>query len=116
MKAALHAGANPNEMDHEPDNRRSYGRPLHCVAHGNGPADFMKENIPLTKLLLEYGADPYLPGPKTAQVWASLGTPLCHVEQLATLPNQGLNQLLECGFCQEAYQIMEKAADDLDSK
>ncbi|KAJ5557106.1 hypothetical protein N7494_001021 [Penicillium frequentans] len=116
MKAALLAGADPNEMDHEPDNRRSYGRPLHCVVHSNGPADFMKENVSLIKLLLEHGADPRLPGPKTAQAWASLGSPLFHVEQLATLPNQGLNELLECSFYQEAYQIMKKAADDLDCK
>ncbi|KAJ5760227.1 hypothetical protein N7520_007383 [Penicillium odoratum] len=115
MKAALLAGANPNEMDHEPDDRRSYGRPLHCVV-GDGPADFLKDNIPLIRLLLEHGADPRLPGPYVVPVSCSLGTPLHNVMQMATIPGHGFEELFECGFYQEAYRIMKQAADDLDSR
>ncbi|KAJ5647703.1 hypothetical protein N7490_004075 [Penicillium lividum] len=93
MKAALLAGAGSNEMDREPDNRRSYGRPLHCVVHSKGPADFLKENIPLIRLLLEHGADPRLPGPYTLPVFCSLGSPLHHVIQKATIPDQCFKEL-----------------------
>ncbi|KAJ5613907.1 hypothetical protein N7528_007561 [Penicillium herquei] len=116
ITAALLAGADPNEMDHEPDHRRSYGRPLHCVVHSNGPSDFLKDNIPVIELLIEHGADPRLPGPKVLPVYSGLGSPLHHAKLLATFPNHGFEELFECGFYQEAYRIMKQAADNLDGK
>ncbi|KAJ5627604.1 hypothetical protein N7490_009832 [Penicillium lividum] len=116
MRAALLAGADPNEMDHEPVNIRSYGRPLHCVVHSNGPQNYMIDNIPLIELLLEYGADPRLPGPEVLPVNAGLGSPLHHAKLLATFPNHGFEELYECGFYQEAYRIMKQAADNLDAR
>ncbi|CAI7581251.1 unnamed protein product [Penicillium glandicola] len=116
MKAALSAGADPNEMDHERDPRRSLGRPLHCAVGDWGNPDHMKENIPAIKLLLEHGADPRLPGPEVKPAALGLQSPLEHARRLAMGEWRGVDELLECGYYAEAYRVMKEAADDLDRR
>lgn len=70
MTAALDAGADPNELDHELYNIctwRCLGRPLHCCLGGFnawGPPSIIRFNPLLIQLLLSRGADPRLPGPR----------------------------------------------------
>ncbi|KAJ5761995.1 uncharacterized protein N7511_005377 [Penicillium nucicola] len=116
MKAALNAGADPNEMDHERDQRRSLGRPLHCAMSDWGNPDYIKENVPAVKLLLQHGADPRLPGPEVRPVSAGLQSPLEHARRLAMGEWSGVRELFECGYYAEVYQVMKEAADDLDCK
>ncbi|KAJ5769465.1 hypothetical protein N7520_004024 [Penicillium odoratum] len=114
IKGALSAGADPNEMDHERDPRRSLGRPLHCALGDWGNPDYVKENIPVIKLLLGYGADPRLPGPQVKPASLGLQSPVEYARRLAMREWKGANELLECGFYAEAYRVMKEAADDLD--
>jgi hypothetical protein len=116
MKAALSAGADPNEMDHERDRRRSLGRPLHCALGDWGNPDFIKENIQAIKLLLEHGADPRLPGPEVKPANLGLQSPLEHARRLAMGEWRGVKELMECGYYAEAYRVMKEAADDLNRK
>ncbi|KAJ5802173.1 uncharacterized protein N7503_004623 [Penicillium pulvis] len=114
MKAALSAGADPNEMDHERDPRRSLGRPLHCAMGDWGDPVHVKENIPAIKLLLEHGADPRLPGPEVKPASLGLQSPLEYARRLAMREWRGKGELLDCGYYAEAYRVMKEAADDLD--
>lgn len=116
MKAALSAGADPNEMDHERDVRRSLGRPLHCAMGNWGEPDYVKENIPAIKLLLEHGADPRLPGPKVKPASVGLQSPLEYARRLTMRELRGSDELSECGYYAEAYRVMKEVADELDRK
>ncbi|KAJ5925407.1 hypothetical protein N7454_008046 [Penicillium verhagenii] len=116
MKAALSAGADPNEMDHERDRRRSLGRPLHCAIGDWAEPEYMKENIPVIKLLLRHGADPRLPGPEVKPAAFGLQSPLEYARRLAMREWNGVDELFECGYYTEAYRIMKEAADNLDRR
>ncbi|KAJ5106334.1 hypothetical protein N7456_003009 [Penicillium angulare] len=113
IKEALISGADPNEMDHEPDPRRSFGRPLHCTIHDNGDWLYMKDNIPVIELLLEYGADPRLSGPMVLPVSCWLGSPLEDAREMAE-GGWGCEELFRCGFYREAYRVMKLVAVELD--
>lgn len=114
MKAALLAGADPNEMDHERDPRRSLGRPLHCALGDWGNPEYVKDNIAVIKLLLEHGADPRLPGPEVRPAHLGLQSPLEYARRLAFHEWRGDDELLESGYYEEAYRVMKEAADKLD--
>ncbi|KAJ5547104.1 hypothetical protein N7494_004689 [Penicillium frequentans] len=116
METALSAGADPNEMDHERDPRRSLGRPLHCAMGDWGNPVHVKENIPAIKLLLEHGADPRLPGPEVKPASLGLQSPLEYARRLAMREWRGDDELLDCGYYAEAYRVMKEAADDLDRR
>lgn len=62
-RAAIAAGADVNELDHDPDPRKSCGRPLDMAVKEDDCnwAD-LKRNIPVIQLLLMHGADPRLEG------------------------------------------------------
>jgi hypothetical protein len=112
MKAALSAGADPNEMDHERDPRRSLGRPLHCAIRDWGNPNYIKENIPAIKLLLEHGADPRLSGSEVKPASLGLQLPLECARRLAMGEWRGMDELLVCGYYAEAYRVMKEAAED----
>jgi hypothetical protein len=112
MKAAIAAGADVNELDKAPDPRRNYGRPLHFASDCRLNFKYLKENLPLIKLLLESGADPRLPGMmytdsaleevKGSLKWA-LRDERFQPEWKEIIP-----------FLRGAYKLMKEAADRLD--
>ncbi|KAI9650605.1 hypothetical protein NHQ30_000623 [Ciborinia camelliae] len=61
--AALESGYDPNEMDNTSQSERSTGRTLH-YATGYITFDYSRrcENLLVVELLLNYGADPRMPG------------------------------------------------------
>jgi hypothetical protein len=64
VKKAIEAGDDVNQLDTIPDARRCFGRPLDfAVEYSRANFDYLKDNIPVIKLLLDHGADPRLPGP-----------------------------------------------------
>ncbi|KAJ4418866.1 hypothetical protein N0V82_005313 [Gnomoniopsis sp. IMI 355080] len=115
MTAALDAGADPNELDHELNVHRGLGRPLHCCLGGYmawGPPKVIRLNLPLIELLLARGADPRLPGPRYP-------SPLEMARQEAEdndNPDEGEKILQDCGFYAEAYKLLKAAADSLDGE
>lgn len=127
MTAALDAGADPDELDHELDVRRCLGRPLHCCVGGRGawgPPRIVRSNLPLVELLLSRGADPRLPGPgpgtprpmgASSRLPSALEMVRREVEDNAT-PDDGERELRECGFYAEALRVLKSAADLLDGE
>ena len=113
MKKAIEAGDDVNQLDPINDKRMCFGRPLNfAVEYSRANFHFLKDNIPVIKLLLEHGADPRLPG-------------LYH-ERSALLEMREISQV-EIGtkepewnmmvpFFKEAYALMDKAAKKLDGK
>lgn len=119
MTAALDAGADPNELDHELHVRECLGRPLHCCIGGLnawGSPHIIRLNLPLIELLLSRGVDPRLQGPGLRP---RLPSPLemvrLEVEENSN-PDDGEKMLQDCGFYAEALKMLRSAADALDSE
>lgn len=116
MAASLDAGADPNELDHELDLRRSLGRPLHCCLGGLGAwgcPRVVRDNAPLIELLLAHGADPRLQGPGKHPSPLELAR---YESEDNTNHDDGEKVLQECGFYRTAFTLMKAAADSLDSE
>lgn len=127
MTAALDAGADPNEVDHELSVWQCLGRPLHCCVGGFnawGPPSVVRDNLPLIELLLSRGADPRLPGPAWSEVYR-VGRPRHpsplelvreEIEDPEDRPDDWETVLMECGFYGEAYTLLKAAAESLDGE
>ncbi|KAL1962646.1 hypothetical protein VTN77DRAFT_9280 [Rasamsonia byssochlamydoides] len=112
MKGAIEAGADVNELDHEPDARRNLGRPLDFAVN-NGLADFkyLKENLPIIELLLQHGADPRLPG------LLDTPSPLEYVRGMARYDEWRNPQFAHMKpFFRKAFIMMKEAAEKLDER
>ena len=113
MRAAIAAGADVNELDKAPDPRRNYGRPLHFASDASHVEfKYLKENLPVIKLLLEAGADPRLPGMMYTDsaleelkffLKGALRDERFQPEWKEVIP-----------FLREAYMLMKEVADRLD--
>lgn len=109
VEAALRAGADPNELDHNPP-RDNKGRALaffvnadlHCEI--NGSTDGMLNNLPAIEVMLRYGADPRLAGPfiGPTSAWIHAAT--------------GQKDGLWPEFYNPAWQMLDQAAKALDGE
>jgi hypothetical protein len=109
MKAALAAGADPNELDHEPRPERNRGRPLHLATdHLYTTLSHLPpgENLPVVELLLEHGADPRLKGLQF------MNSPLERLRQIVRYNNPGAGKAID--FFRRALDIMEVRGRELD--
>lgn len=114
LLAALEDGADPNEQESEPIVQLRSGRPLDlCLDESK--ADFGEEsilnNIPVIQMLLDYGADPRLdPIPQLK------GKPPCPLQPVEEARRRaGVTKGPVKEFYKEAYVILKKAADRLDT-
>lgn len=112
-RAAIAAGADVNELDQEVDPRRNNGRPLHFALSSTiNNFKYLKENLPVIKLLLESGADPRLQGMRY--------TASALEEAMNELRGVHHNKCFQPEFAevkpfyQEAYKLLKQAADELD--
>lgn len=113
IRAAIAAGANVNELDWEVAPRRNNGRSLHLALSSTiNNFKYLKENLPVLKLLLESGADPRLPG------IGNTGSPLEEaMNELRTIYRNERFQpewLEVKPFFQAAYKLLKQAAGELD--
>lgn len=110
MKAAIEAGADVNELDHEPDPRRNHGRPLNfAVEYTISDFKYLKENLPVIELLLQHGADPRLPG------MIHTPSPLEEMRRMASVDDRHVKEWAEVKpFFQKAFAVMREAAEKLD--
>ena len=108
MKAALAAGANPNELDHELRPEKNSGRPLHlAIDYLNSTLSHLCENLPVVELLLEHGADPRLKG---MQFFTK--SPLEKLRQIVRYNNPDVGKAMD--FFRQALDIMEARGRELD--
>lgn len=118
MRTAIATGSDPNELDGM--GKHQIGRPLHYAIANEAGHEFVKENLPIVKLLLEAGADPRLP----ALTMKSLPT---YGQSALDESKQWLDVLERSGgkgwseedialkpFYNAAYREMKKIADKLD--
>ncbi|KAL1858268.1 hypothetical protein Daus18300_010014 [Diaporthe australafricana] len=104
VEAALRAGADPNELDHDIGGKRNRGRALAFFVNAdlhfevNGSLDGLVNNLPAIEVMLRYGADPRLAAPflfpKSALFYAMSG------------------KVDECApeFYEAAWQMLDRAA------
>ncbi|KAH8810779.1 hypothetical protein F5884DRAFT_830742 [Xylogone sp. PMI_703] len=114
MKQAIKAGDDVNQLDPVGDPHASYGRPLNfAVEYTRANLDYLKDNIPVIKLLLKHGADPRLAGP--------LGTRSA-LEEMREMAQWGVDEKDPqywselVPFFREAYGLMERRARRLDRR
>lgn len=113
MKRAIEAGDDVNQLDPINDKRVCFGRPLNfAVEYSRANFDYLKDNIPVIKLLLEHGADPRLPGLYREKSALEAMREVSQTKISTTQPEW--NKLVP--FFQEAFQLMEEAAKRLDGK
>ncbi|TGO37648.1 hypothetical protein BHYA_0092g00310 [Botrytis hyacinthi] len=109
MRAALKSGADPNALDKVRCAEQSMGQPLH-YATDTLHFDFMPryENLPIVKLLLEFGADPRMDG--TAGLRES---PLEDVERIVRTNYPKLGER-DMEFFKAALIVMKEKARELE--
>jgi hypothetical protein len=114
MRAAITAGADPNELDGPKKHR--VGRPLHYALCNSAFVNYktLMQNLPIVELLLESGADPrllalsYKSPIDDLSVWLKNYEVMCAVW---TTEDLELKPLYEA-----AYKAMKKVADKLDGE
>lgn len=109
VEAALRAGADPNELDHNPP-KSNRGRALAYFVNAdvhyeiNGNTDGMLNNLPAIEVMLRYGADPRLAvpfiGAHSAWIYAANGQRDGHWPE----------------FYDPAWQMLDQAAKALDGE
>lgn len=109
VEAALRAGADPNELDHNPP-KSNRGRALAYFVNAdvhyeiNGNTDGMLNNLPAIEVMLRYGADPRLAvpfiGAQSAWLYAANG------QSKGYWPE----------FYDPAWQMLDQAAKALDGE
>ncbi|RFU23869.1 hypothetical protein B7463_g12466, partial [Scytalidium lignicola] len=113
-KKAIRAGADVNQLDPTTDPRWSYGRPLNfAVEYTRANLDYLKDNIPVIKLLLKHGADPRLSGPLRTR---------SALDEMRDMAQWGIsdkdpqywNEVVP--FFKEAFRLMDQAAKKLDRR
>lgn len=110
VEAALRAGADPNELDHDMGKMRNHGRVLAFFVNWdlhyktNGNLDGMVNNLTSIEILLHYGADPRLDAPFIGPQSALLHLQSARDNNVAP------------DFYKAAGRMLEKAAMDLDSE
>jgi hypothetical protein len=113
MSVTIASGADVNELDKEPDPRRNYGRPLHFASDASRiEFKYLKENLPLIKLLLEAGADPRLPGMMYTD--SALEELKCSLKGALRDERFQPEWKEVIPFLREAYVAMKEVADSLD--
>lgn len=110
VEAALRAGEDPNELDHNMSKMCNRGRALACFVNWDlhyrlhKTYDGMINNLPAIEIMLRHGADPRLASPFLASRSA-----LAHVRwAIETEPE------LAPSFFEAASKMMESVAADLD--
>lgn len=113
---ALENGMNPNEEESQPMLQLRSGRPLDLCLNDSKAMNSdtsLLNNIPVIQMLLDYGADPRLDPIPIMK--GACGLPLKPIEEV-----QNLAKFEEPGpmkrFYEEAYLVLKKATDRLNSK
>ena len=92
-----------------------FGRPLNfAVEYSRANFNFLKDNIPVIKLLLESGADPRIPGLYGEMSALEDMKGMSQTETSMKESELLWNQLVP--FFQKAHQLMSEAAKKLDGK
>ncbi len=114
MRAAIAAGADPNELD----GRLRIGRPLNYAICDSAFVDYaqLKQNLPIVELLLEAGADPRL---GSARPYSK--SPIQELEawfrEFEVHGEEWAEEDLELfGFYEKALGAMRKVAERLDGE
>ncbi|KAI9836088.1 MAG: hypothetical protein M1819_001702 [Sarea resinae] len=117
MQAAMRAGADVNELDHEPFPHRNWGRPLNCCVDDHlGDMRLTSQNLPLVKLLLDGGADPRLGArglDEHGVFRQNNGSPLDDLREILAAGEDAAPEWRR-DFYREALALMEEAARKLD--
>lgn len=121
MRLAIATGADPNE--HDGMGKHQIGRPLHCAITNEAGHEFVGQNLPVIKLLLEAGADPRLRALPDVP-WVTVPT---YGESALDVCRHWLESLSSSGgwrwseedialkpFYKAAYREMKRVADKLD--
>lgn len=113
IKKAIEAGDDINQLDPISDKQICFGRPLNfAVEYSRANFNYLKDNIPMIKLLLEHGADPRLPGLYGERSALQEMREMSQAEISLVNPEQ--NKLVP--FLKEAYKLIDKAAKKLNGR
>lgn len=110
VEEALHAGADPNELDHDLGKLRNQGRVLAYFVNYklhyeiNGILEGMVNNLPSIEIMLRHGADPRLDAPFIGPKSALLQVQSAKDRDVAP------------DFYEAAGAMLEKAAAELDGE